>query len=123
MGFPMREAMRPALGRAALVAVMLGGGLLYAGISQAQDVSVQSAQLERSAELVAATGGPASGDHLAPFSQDGTAVEAREDDVTALPATTPAVEPQTASAAPPTAAPDTQQMAAAGAPDRARMPR
>ena len=119
MGFPMHDAVRPALGRIALIGVMLGGGLLYAGISQAQDAGVQSAQVERGAELVAASGGPASSEHLATFSQDRTMVEAREDDVAALPQTSPAAEPQTASAA----APDTQQMAAAGATDRAHMPR
>ena len=123
MGFPMRETVRPALGRAALIGVMLGGGLLYAGISQAQDVGVQGAQLERSAELVAATGGPASSEHLAAFSKDRTAVEPREDDVTALPAAAPAAEPQTTAPVTPAAASDRPRVAAADTPDRPQMPR
>ena len=118
MGFPMRNAVAPALGRAVLIGVMLGGGLLYAGISQAQDVGVQAVQLERSAELVAAAGGPASSEHLVAFPQDKTAVDPREDDVTALPAaptSAPSVAPQAASGTP--------QVAAADGPLRAQMPR
>ena len=46
--------MHRAAGRAALIGVMLGGGLLYAGISQAQDAGIQA---ERDAELAAASGG------------------------------------------------------------------
>ena len=76
MGFQIRRT----AGRAALIGVMLGSGLLYAGISQAQDAGAQS---ERGAELVAATGGPASSDHLIAFEADKAAVEVRDDDVAA----------------------------------------
>ncbi len=76
MGFPMRKA----AGRAALIGIMLGGGLLYAGISQAQDAGVQG---ERDAELIAASGGPASPAHLIPYEADKAAVEVRDDDVAA----------------------------------------
>ncbi len=72
--------MRTAAGRAALIAVMLGGGLLYAGISQAQDAGVQS---EREAELAAAAGGPAPSAHLIPYEAEKAAVDLREDDVEA----------------------------------------
>ena len=73
--------MRGVFGRGALIGVMLGGGLLYAGISQAQDVGVQG---ERDAELVAATGGPAPSTHLIAYEADKAAVEVRDDDVAAL---------------------------------------
>ena len=76
MGFPMRKA----AGRAALIGVMLGGGLLYAGISQAQDAGMRS---ERDAELAAAAGGPASSAHLIAYAADKAAVDVREDDVEA----------------------------------------
>ena len=76
MGFPMRKA----ASRAALIGVMLGGGLLYAGISQAQDAGVQG---EREAELAAAAGGPAPSAHLIPYEADKAAVDVREDDVEA----------------------------------------
>ena len=72
--------MHKAAGRAALIGVMLGGGLLYAGISQAQDAGVQ---VERDAELVAAAGGPAPSAHLIPYAADKAAVDVREDDVAA----------------------------------------
>ena len=79
MGFPIRKA----VGRAGLIAAMLGGGLLYAGISQAEEVGAQAVatQQERGAELTAATGGPASQAHLIAFTQDTAAVDTREDDV------------------------------------------
>ena len=83
MGFPMHKT----AGRAALIAVMLGGGLLYAGISQAQDISQgqnPSIQAERGAELIEAVGGPAPVDHLIPFARDKAAVETRDDDVAPL---------------------------------------
>ncbi|WP_174299232.1 hypothetical protein [Caulobacter sp. S45] len=70
--------MRRTAGRAALIGVMLGGGLLCAGISQAQDAGVQG---ERDAELAAAAGGPASSAHLIPYEADKAAVDMREDDV------------------------------------------
>ena len=76
MGFPMRKA----ASRVALIGVMLGGGLLYAGISQAQDAGVQG---EREAELAAAAGGPAPSAHLIPYEADKAAVDVREDDVEA----------------------------------------
>ena len=85
MGFPMRKA----AGRAALIGVMLGGGLLYAGISQAQDAGVQA---ERDAELAAAAGGPAPSAHLIPYEADKAAVDVREDDVEAQ---QPSVEAKT----------------------------
>ena len=66
---------------------MLGGRLLSAGISQAQDVGAQDVQAQRSAELAAASGGPASDAHLIAFAGDRAAVEAREDDVAAEAAT------------------------------------
>ena len=72
--------MRKAAGRAALIGVMLSGGLLYAGISQAQDAGVQS---ERDAELAAAAGGPAPSAHLIPYEADKAAVDVRDDDVEA----------------------------------------
>ena len=72
--------MHRAAGRAALIGVMLGGGLLYAGISQAQDAGVQS---EREAELAAAAGGPSPSAHLIPYEADKAAVDVREDDVAA----------------------------------------
>ncbi len=78
MGSPTRKA----AGRAGLIAVMLTGGLLSAGISQAQDIGAADAQ-ERAAELVAASGGPASGAHLIAFSAQPAAVDVREDDVAA----------------------------------------
>ena len=78
MGFPMRKA----AARTAFIGVMLGGGLLYAGISQAQDAG--GLQAERSAELIAAAGGPASNAHLIGFNSDRAAVEARDDDVAPL---------------------------------------
>ena len=74
MGFPIRKLVV----RSTLIAVMLGGGLLSAGISQAQDAGVQE---ERNAELVAASGGPASSQHLIPFASERAAVEARDADV------------------------------------------
>ena len=77
MGFQTRKAAT----RAALIGVMLGGGLLYAGISQAQDAGVSS---ERDAELVAASGGPASPAHLIPFQASRGAVDVRDDDVAAV---------------------------------------
>ena len=76
MGFPMRKA----AGRGALIGVMLAGGLLYAGISQAQDAGVQA---ERDAELTAAAGGPAPSAPLIPYAADKAAVDVREDDVEA----------------------------------------
>ena len=91
MGFQTRKAAT----RATLIGVMLGGGLLYAGISQAQDAGVQA---ERDAELAAASGGPAPAAHLIPFEADKAAVEVREDDVAAV---QPAAPP--ASSAPPIA--------------------
>ncbi len=72
--------MRKAAGRAALIGMMLGVGLLYAGISQAQDAGVQS---ERDAELAAAAGSPAPSAHLIAFEADKAAVDVREDDVEA----------------------------------------
>ena len=57
---------------------MLGGGLLTAGISQAQEAG---AQAERGAELVAASGGPVSAQHLIAFSSGTAAVEVRDADV------------------------------------------
>jgi hypothetical protein len=81
--------MRKAAGRAALIGVMLAGGLLYAGISQAQDSGVQA---ERDAELVAAAGGPAASAHLIPYEADTAAVDVRDDDVEAQ---QPAVEAKT----------------------------
>ena len=84
MGFQMRKA----ASRAALISAMLGGGLLYAGISQAQDAGVQA---ERNAELAAAAGGPATADHLIPFEADTAAVDVRDDDVAAA---RPPVEPK-----------------------------
>ena len=72
--------MRKAAARVALIGTMLGGGLLYAGISQAQDAGVQA---ERNAELAAAAGGPAASDHLIPFEADKAAVDVRDDDVAA----------------------------------------
>jgi hypothetical protein len=83
VGFPMDKAG----GRAALIALMLGGGLLYAGISQAQDIGAADASAERSAELAAASGGPASPAHLIVFDKDRAAVDARDDDVAPLAAT------------------------------------
>jgi hypothetical protein len=77
VGFPMRKA----AGRAALIGLMLGGGLLSAGLSQAEEIDASAPQAERGAELVAATGGPASPEHLIAFGQDKAATEAREDDV------------------------------------------
>ncbi len=74
MGFPMH----PVFTRGALIGIMLGGGLLYAGISQAQDTDIQ---VERGSELVAAAGGPASSAHLIAFPNDAAAVEVRDDDV------------------------------------------
>jgi hypothetical protein len=104
VGSPIHKA----AGRAALIAVMLGGGLLCAGISQAQDAGAQDIQAERGAELVAASGGPASADHLLAFDKDRAAVETRDDDVAALPsASAPALQPQPAAA--PLAAPDPAQ--------------
>ena len=82
--------MHKAARRAALIGVMLGGGLLYAGISQAQDAGVQG---ERDAELVAATGGPAPSAHLIPYAADKAAVEVRDDDVAASLASAPAPVP------------------------------
>ncbi len=76
MGFPMRKA----AARGALIGVMLGGGLLYAGISQAQDAGIQG---ERDAELIAASGGPATTAHLIPYEADKAAVDVRDDDVAA----------------------------------------
>ena len=90
MGFPIQRI----AGRATLIAVMLGGGMLYAGISQAQDANNPA---ERASELAAATGGPAPADHLIAFAHDATAVDAREDDVESS-----AVEP----ASPASGAPD-----------------
>ena len=72
--------MHRAVGRAALIGVMLGGGLLYAGISQAQDAGIQA---ERDAELAAASGGPTPSAHLIPYEADKAAVDVREDDVDA----------------------------------------
>jgi hypothetical protein len=74
VGSPMQKA----AGRAGLIALMLAGGLLSAGISQAHDAG---AQAERTSELVAASGGPASPAHLARFSSYMAAVEVRDDDV------------------------------------------
>ena len=93
MGFPMH----PALTRAALIAVMLGGGLLYAGISQAQDSDVQ---VERGSELVAASGGPASAAHLIAFARDAAAVDVRDDDVDADAPTGARAQPAAAAATP-----------------------
>jgi hypothetical protein len=84
--------MHKAAGRAALIGVMLGGGLLYAGISQAQEAGDQdgASRAERAAELVAAAGGPAAGAHLVAFTRDAAAVDPRDDDVAAEPAVAPA---------------------------------
>ena len=86
MGFPIHKA----ASRAALIGVMLGGGLLYAGISQAQDAGVQ---VERDAELVAAAGGPAPSAHLIPYAADKAAVDVREEDVDASHASANAAAP------------------------------
>ncbi len=86
--------MRKTAGRAALISVMLAGGLLYAGIGQAQDAGVQDIRAERAAELVAASGGPASGEHLIAYASDRAAVEEREDDVA------PVAQPPKAAIAP-----------------------
>ena len=105
MVFPMRQA----AGRAALIGAMLAGGLLYAGISQAQEIATD-AQAERGAELAAATGGPAPVAHLIPFEADKAAVEVRADDVAEvahapsarpLPASTPASQVHQVAAAKP----------------------
>ena len=93
--------MRKAAGRAALIGVMLAGGVLYAGISQAQDANVQE---ERAAELIAASGGPSAAAHLIPFEADKAAVEVRDDDVAAAapgaaaPVSTPNTGPSAAPA-------------------------
>ena len=64
MRFPMRKTpLQRHLTRAGLIAAMLGGGLLYAGIGQAQDIGVQDVRAERAAELAAATGGRRGADH------------------------------------------------------------
>ncbi len=83
MGYPMRNAAV----RAALIGAMLGGGLLFAGISQAQDANVQQ---ERTAELVAASGGPASDAHLIAYVSDKAAVEVRDAEVVGSPSETAA---------------------------------
>ena len=88
--------MRKAVGRGALISLMLGGGLLYAGISQAQDIGATDIQAERTAELVAASGGPASADHLRAYASDKARVELREDDVAPI---APAETPVTATSA------------------------
>jgi glycerol kinase len=72
--------MRKAAARTGLIVLMLTGGLLSAGISQAQDIGAADAQ-ERAAELVAASGGPAASAHLIAFAADKAAVEVRADDV------------------------------------------
>ena len=74
--------MRKAGARTALISLMLGGGLLYAGISQAQEANVPA---ERDAELAAATGGPALSAHLIGYAADRAAVDVREDDVEGQP--------------------------------------
>jgi hypothetical protein len=81
VGSPMQKA----AGRAGLIGLMLAGGLLSAGISQAQEAGAD-AQAERTSELVAASGGPASPAHLVAFSSDKAAVDVRDDDVAADPA-------------------------------------
>lgn len=79
--------MRKTVVRATLIGAMLGGGLLFAGISQAQDAGLQSPdiQQERGAELIAAVGGPASTAHLIPYVSDKAAVEARDAEVAGSP--------------------------------------
>ncbi len=77
-GVPVGFQTRKTMTRAALIGFMLCGGLLYAGISQAQDAGVQG---ERDAELAAASGGPAPSARLIPFEADKAAVDARGDDV------------------------------------------
>ncbi len=92
-------------GRAALIGAIITGGLLAAGIAQAQaqtlpspaaqadpsaapsssgDTAGQPTAADRQAELIAATGGPAPAQHLMAVAPERPAVEARADDVEAL---------------------------------------
>ncbi len=89
--------MRRVATRGALIGVMLSGGLLYAGISQAQDAGVPS---ERDAELAAAVGGPAQPAHLIPYEADTAAVDVRDDDVAAAQPAGDKAAPKPVAAAP-----------------------